>query len=261
MGLLSFFKGLFGGASGSSSDFIGGWYAKALREPITGGLPIKPKLLVIHFTAGASAESSISYWRKLSNGICAHFVIDRNGAIFQCRPCDVACGHAGRSSWELKKSGLKLSGLNAHSIGIELANGGSTFPAAFLISCRCSPSTRMEAQPRSGSNTRLSSSRHALSFPGPWWIGMIWLRSWAMMIFHQGARLILARHSPCNGCAANVECDRLPGKKCPPRNHKNAHPRAKWWAFMADFHNSDLLKPHILQGLATYGAQFEKLRM
>lgn len=131
MGLLSFFKGLFGGASGSSSDFIGGWYAKALREPITGGLPIKPKLLVIHFTAGASAESSISYWRKLSNGICAHFVIDRNGAIFQCRPCDVACGHAGRSSWELKGSGLKLSGLNAHSIGIELANGGSTFPGRF----------------------------------------------------------------------------------------------------------------------------------
>lgn len=107
------------------------WFTEASREPIPGGAPIVPQFLVIHFTAGARARSSIEYWRKLANGICAHFVIERDGEIIQCRPTNVSCGHAGKSSWIDRKTGQQFHGLNAHSIGIELANGGNIHPTRF----------------------------------------------------------------------------------------------------------------------------------
>jgi len=87
------------------------------------------RFLVIHFTAGASAESSIGYWNQLGNGVCAHFVIDRDGTIYQCRPCNRTAGHAGVSKWTHK--GMIYKNLNACSIGIELANGGDTYPKRF----------------------------------------------------------------------------------------------------------------------------------
>jgi N-acetylmuramoyl-L-alanine amidase len=108
------------------------WLSTARRVPITGGATMAiRRFLVIHFTAGASAESSIAWWRKLANGVCAHFVIDRDGTIFQCRPCNRTAGHAGSSKWKDPKTGITYHGLNACSIGIELANGGNTYPERF----------------------------------------------------------------------------------------------------------------------------------
>jgi N-acetylmuramoyl-L-alanine amidase len=106
------------------------WLDSAIRKPISGGasMPIR-RFLVIHFTAGASGESSIDYWRKLGNGVCAHIVIERNGTVKQCRPFNVTCGHAGKSRW--KHNGKTFSGLNSCSIGIELANGGDSYPTKF----------------------------------------------------------------------------------------------------------------------------------
>lgn len=83
------------------------------------------RFLVIHFTAGASAQSSINYWRELGTGVCAHLVIDRDGTIYQCRPFNRTAGHAGLSSWKGFKN------LNACSIGIELANGGDSYATKF----------------------------------------------------------------------------------------------------------------------------------
>ncbi len=54
-------------------------------------------------------------------------MIDRDGTIFQCRPFDLTCGHAGpagRSRWRDPKTGLLYDGLNSCAIGIELANAG-----------------------------------------------------------------------------------------------------------------------------------------
>jgi len=103
----------------------------AKRALIPGGSPmLVRRFLVIHFTAGASALSSIDYWKQLANGVCAHLVIDRDGTIYQCRPFNRTAGHAGISRWT-DKDGTNYNGLNKCSIGIELANGGSTFPTRF----------------------------------------------------------------------------------------------------------------------------------
>jgi len=69
--------------------------------------------------------SSINFWREPeARGACAHIVIDRDGTIYQCRPFNITCGHAGVSKWKDPKTGKEYSGLNSCSIGIELANAG-----------------------------------------------------------------------------------------------------------------------------------------
>jgi len=108
------------------------WLSPVKREPIPGGAVMAiRRFLVIHFTAGATGMSSIAWWRKLSNGVCAHFVIERDGTIIQCRPCNRAAGHAGASKWRDPKTGITYHGVNSCSIGIELANGGDAFPIQF----------------------------------------------------------------------------------------------------------------------------------
>lgn len=100
------------------------WLEGALRRPIPGGSTMNiRRFLVIHFTSGASAESSIEFWRSpAARGASAHVVIDRDGTVFQTRPFNRTCGHAGVSKWHDSKR--TYNGLNACAIGIELANAG-----------------------------------------------------------------------------------------------------------------------------------------
>ena len=103
------------------------WLNTATRKPIPGGdhMPVR-RFLVIHHTAGASAMSSIDYWREDGDsGPEAHLVIDRDGTVYQCRPFNRQCGHAGKSSWADPNTGVTHTNLNHCSIGIELANAGS----------------------------------------------------------------------------------------------------------------------------------------
>ena len=102
------------------------WLVEALKAPIPGGSPMAVRrFLVMHFTSGASAQSSIDFWRTpAARGASAHIVIDRDGTVFQCRPFNRTCGHAGRSSWTW--GGREFVGLNSCSIGIELANAGDS---------------------------------------------------------------------------------------------------------------------------------------
>ena len=109
------------------------WLSSAKRLPLPGGaaMPVR-RFLVIHFTAGASALSSVEYWKTpAAQGACAHVVIDRDGSVLQCRPFNVTCGHAGKSTWRDPGTGKRYDGLNSCSIGIELANGGDSFPTRF----------------------------------------------------------------------------------------------------------------------------------
>ena len=96
------------------------WLEGARRDELAGGAVMRiRRFLVIHFTSGASAQSSVNFWKTpAANGASAHIVIDRDGSIIQCRPFNRTCGHAGRSKWR------GFDGLNACSIGIELANAG-----------------------------------------------------------------------------------------------------------------------------------------
>lgn len=103
------------------------WLQGARRQIIPGGtaMPIR-RALVIHFTAGATGQSSIDFWRTpKAEGACAHVVIERDGSIIQCRPFNLTCGHAGKSKWRDPKTGTLYQWLNRCSIGIELANAGN----------------------------------------------------------------------------------------------------------------------------------------
>jgi N-acetylmuramoyl-L-alanine amidase len=100
------------------------WLDTAIRKVIGSGDEFQPQFLVIHYTEGYSAEGSISGWEKAKNGILAHVVVDRDGRIFQCRPFNQICLHAGTSRIQHPETGKVVKGLNSSSIGIEIANTG-----------------------------------------------------------------------------------------------------------------------------------------
>lgn len=88
-----------------------------VASPNLGG-PLTPIYLVIHFTAGRSAESSVNWLTNRAAKASAHLVIGRDGGITQLVPFHRIGWHAGRSSWD------GLNGLNRYSLGIELDNPG-----------------------------------------------------------------------------------------------------------------------------------------
>ncbi len=79
---------------------------------------MKPTYLVVHFTAGHTAASSINWLTNADAKASAHLVIGRDGSINQLVPFNRIAWHAGMSRWE------GLTGMNSHSIGIELDNAG-----------------------------------------------------------------------------------------------------------------------------------------
>ena len=74
--------------------------------------------LIIHYTAGSSAESSSRFLARPEVKASAHLVIGRDGEVFQLVPFDKVAWHVGRSSYGGR------TGYNKYSIGIELDNAG-----------------------------------------------------------------------------------------------------------------------------------------
>jgi N-acetylmuramoyl-L-alanine amidase len=77
-----------------------------------------PEYLVMHYTAGSSAEGSVAWMCNPAARAAAHLVIGRDGRITQLAPFNRVTWHAGQSQWAGR------SGLNGFSIGIELDNAG-----------------------------------------------------------------------------------------------------------------------------------------
>ena len=88
-----------------------------LASPHIGGVSV-PRFLIIHYTGGSSAAGTISWFQNPISEVSAHLVIARDGKITQMVPFNRVAFHAGQSRWG------NLSGLNRHSIGIELDNAG-----------------------------------------------------------------------------------------------------------------------------------------
>lgn len=86
-------------------------------SPNIGG-SVQHKYLVMHFTAGRSAQESVDWLASKKAKASAHLVIGRDGGVTQLVPFDRVAWHAGASSWE------GLEGLNSYSVGIELDNAG-----------------------------------------------------------------------------------------------------------------------------------------
>jgi len=89
----------------------------AIQEPVMHtSRKIDPRFLVMHYTAGFTARSAINAYK--SRRVSAHITLDLDGTIYQHVPYNVAAWHAGRSRH------MGYSGLNNHSIGIEIVNAG-----------------------------------------------------------------------------------------------------------------------------------------
>ena len=74
--------------------------------------------VIIHYTAGPSAQSAVNTFIDPDKKVSAHIVIDLNGAVTQLVPFDKIAWHAGKSRHKDRV------GLNKYSIGIEIVNAG-----------------------------------------------------------------------------------------------------------------------------------------
>ena len=94
--------------------------ADYIESPNQGGAyaPGALDTIIIHFTAGASAESAIQTLCDVERKVSAHLVIARNGTVTQLLPFNIIGWHAGHSKWGERE------GFNQYSIGIEIDNAG-----------------------------------------------------------------------------------------------------------------------------------------
>lgn len=117
---------------------------KTIIEPVATKLNIIQKLLppnqyvqdskfkvqqvYLHHTAGGSAESTINYWLSNRERISTHFIIDRDGTIYQCIPMEKAWGYhlyVASPGNKIERKYKQLSSkYDAQSVGIELCNFG-----------------------------------------------------------------------------------------------------------------------------------------
>jgi N-acetylmuramoyl-L-alanine amidase len=85
--------------------------------------------IVIHYTDMETPEAALHRMCDPEVGVSAHYLIDEAGIVYQLVPEEKRAWHAGESHWR------GVSGVNAVSVGIELANPGHEhgypdFPAA-----------------------------------------------------------------------------------------------------------------------------------
>jgi len=83
--------------------------------------------IVLHHTAGGSADSSIAWWKQSSDRVGTHFIIDRDGTVKQVVPLTDWIYHlyvaskGNKIPARFKRIG---STYDKHTIGIELASYG-----------------------------------------------------------------------------------------------------------------------------------------
>lgn len=82
------------------------------------GGEIKPRYLIIHWSASGSLAGTLGHIRNPKSKVSAHLLVDRDGRMVQMVPFNRRAWHCGVSEWK----GLEM--LNAHSIGIEGINWG-----------------------------------------------------------------------------------------------------------------------------------------
>lgn len=82
------------------------------------GKTMVPKFIVMHYTAGWTTEGDVFTLSKSSRPASVHLVLSREGEFTQIVPFDRVAWHAGPSSCH------GFTGLNNHSIGIEICNIG-----------------------------------------------------------------------------------------------------------------------------------------
>ena len=77
-----------------------------------------PDLVVLHFTAMESARAALERLCDPEHQVSAHYLIGRNGTVWQLVAEDMRAWHAGAGAWGA------VTDVNSHSIGIEIDNDG-----------------------------------------------------------------------------------------------------------------------------------------
>ena len=107
------------------------------KKPLTG--------IILHHTAGGTAESSIDYMRSLQspNRASYHYIVDRDGTVFKCVPVSKRAWHAGSSV------GKYGDDVNSQTVGISFANlgNGEAYPSVQVQAAHDLVDTLCRAQP------------------------------------------------------------------------------------------------------------------
>lgn len=93
--------------------------------------PRRPILIVLHATEQDSVQESLETLRTRNSGgpVSAHYLIGKDGALYQLVSDDLRAWHAGPGRWGT------ITDVNSASIGIELDNDGeSPFPPVQIAS-------------------------------------------------------------------------------------------------------------------------------
>mgnify|MGYP001799376427 FL=1 len=77
-------------------------------------------MVVVHYTAMQSAQAAMKALCDPATEVSAHYLIAEDGEVLSLVPEDLRAWHAGAGRWGA------VTDVNSHSIGIELANTGST---------------------------------------------------------------------------------------------------------------------------------------
>ena len=89
------------------------------------GVPTVKKQIVLHHTvSGAGVEGDISWWEKTIERIATHFIISREGEIYQLFPLENWAYHLGVKQDMFQKLKLPYMNLDPHTVGIELDSWG-----------------------------------------------------------------------------------------------------------------------------------------
>jgi N-acetylmuramoyl-L-alanine amidase len=78
-----------------------------------------PDMVMLHYTAMATAEAALERLRDPEAEVSAHYLIAEDGRLWRLVPEDRRAWHAGVAGWGAADD------LNSRSIGIELANSGA----------------------------------------------------------------------------------------------------------------------------------------
>lgn len=74
-------------------------------------------MVVVHATVGSLA-SSLNWLCSVASQVSSHYVISKEGHVYQLVPDAFAAWHAGRSAYK----GMGSLGIKTHSVGVELEN-------------------------------------------------------------------------------------------------------------------------------------------
>ena len=78
----------------------------------------RPNYVILHHTSSATASHAATVLTAPASGVSAHYLVGRDGKLFQLVDERMRAWHAGESSWG------RDTDLNSASIGIELDNDG-----------------------------------------------------------------------------------------------------------------------------------------